>query len=653
MKRLYISLLAVVLSATFAIAQVGGGIYNPSSSSGGGSVPATSITGVSAYSYLGNNTNASANASNLRYPIWGVPAYTVLAPTTLARITGASNSYAEFNIQNSTANAGASTDFVATADNGSETTHYVNFGINSSLGGGAPFANANAGYVYSTDNELDLGAVGATGIVNIYGGVTPTLIASFNQNGNVTIPQFGVAGAVTNSAAGLLSTTPITGTGNLVAQTGATINTPTLSVLDNAFTIKDDLDATKTLQLQLSGITTGTNTVETVPNLAAWTAATTSTLNQTFTGASTTFSGATFITSGATPSIGTSTAASTINIGTGATLNATTKAVNIGTAGVSGSTTNIQIGSAVAGSLGTTTINSPTLAFGATNTAINEKDSALHIQNAADATKQILFDASGITTGTTRTLTSPNASGTLPLLSLAQTWSAAQSFNSSDLVLNGSSSGTTVLNSGAAAGSSVLTLPIATDTLVGKATTDTLTNKTFDTAGTGNVFKINGTQITANTGTGSNVLATSPTLVTPNIGVATATSVNFGGSALSTYVQGSWTPTDGSGAGLVFTSVAGSYTQIGNLVTMTGNVTYPSTANTNAAVISGFPVSCGGSGKDGGVINFSGVSSAAYILLNGGAGPGTTASIYTNVGAAVQNVAMTGSTLYFQVTCHV
>jgi hypothetical protein len=49
--------------------------------------------------------------------------------------------------------------------------------------------------------------------------------------------------------------------------------------------------------------------------------------------------------------LGNSTAASTINIGTGATLTATTKAINIGTGGVSGSTTTISIGS----NFGTTT----------------------------------------------------------------------------------------------------------------------------------------------------------------------------------------------------------------------------------------------------------------------------------------------------------
>lgn len=98
------------------------------------------------------------------------------------------------------------------------------------------------------------------------------------------------------------------------------------------------------------------------------------------------------------------------------------------------------------------------------------------------------------------------------------------------ILLSGNTSGTTALRPAAAA-SGVLTLPAATDTLIGKATTDTLTNKTFDTAGSGNSFSINGVAITANTGTGSNVLATSPTLVTPVLGVATGTSWN--GLALS------------------------------------------------------------------------------------------------------------------------
>jgi len=52
-------------------------------------------------------------------------------------------------------------------------------------------------------------------------------------------------------------------------------------------------------------------------------------------------------------------------------------------------------------------------------------------------------------------------------------------FGTTGVKLSGSTSGTTTVVSGATAGASVLTLPVATDTLVGKATTDTLTNKTL------------------------------------------------------------------------------------------------------------------------------------------------------------------------------
>jgi hypothetical protein len=145
---------------------------------------------------------------------------------------------------------------------------------------------------------------------------------------------------------------------------------------------------------------------------------------------------------------------------------------------------------------------------------------------------------------------------------------------SANLVFEGTTNNTNelTLTAGDPAADYTVTLPHLTDTLVGKATTDTFTNKTYDTAGTGNVFRIAGVTLTAVTGTGNvNVLATSPQITTSlttnsasfDLVNTTATTVNFAGGASSTLNIGNIGGT---------ASFAGSVTVAGNL-TINGTTT--------------------------------------------------------------------------------
>lgn len=81
----------------------------------------------------------------------------------------------------------------------------------------------------------------------------------------------------------------------------------------------------------------------------------------------------------------------------------------------------------------------------------------------------------------------------------------------------------------------------AGSTCVGAATTNVLTNKTFDTAGTGNVLKINGTQVSAITGSNAVVLSTTPQITNPvisgTIGVLAVSSTTATNEAFTSFTN--------------------------------------------------------------------------------------------------------------------
>jgi hypothetical protein len=95
---------------------------------------------------------------------------------------------------------------------------------------------------------------------------------------------------------------------------------------------------------------------------------------------------------------------------------------------------------------------------------------------------------------------------------------------------------------------------------------------------------------------GRAISATQITLTAGNVIPANGFGVDFSATPgtgtselLADYEEGTWTPTDASGAGLSLTVGSAVYTKIGNTVNFEFNVTYPVTLDVTGVAIGGLP----------------------------------------------------------------
>jgi hypothetical protein len=107
---------------------------------------------------------------------------------------GTINSYLQLNIQNLSSGTGASSDVVATADNGSETTNYVDMGINGSGNTSGVMGGADDAYLYNIGGNFLIGTgTSAKSLVFLTGGQTQS------TNERMRIDGSGNVGVGTNS----------------------------------------------------------------------------------------------------------------------------------------------------------------------------------------------------------------------------------------------------------------------------------------------------------------------------------------------------------------------------------------------------------------------------------------------------------------------
>lgn len=116
---------------------------------------------------------------------------------------------------------------------------------------------------------------------------------------------------------------------------------------------------------------------------------------------------------------------------------------------------------------------------------------------------------------------------------------------------------------------------------------------------------------------------------------------------LDDYEEGTWTPTDASGAGLTLSIDNARYTKVGRQVIASAQLTYPATANTNSALIGGLPFATLAGASFSGVITGNTSIDAAYLIY----GNETSFRVrkISDALTGVQNQSLSGKVLFVSV----
>ncbi|MEO7992568.1 MAG: hypothetical protein ABI663_23655, partial [Chryseolinea sp.] len=124
------------------------------------------------------------------------------------------NNYLQLNIQNQSTGTNASSDVVATADNGNETTNYIDMGVNGSLNASGIMGSANDSYLYNMGQNLLIGTGTASkAVVFMTGGTTQATNERMRINGSGMVGIGNTNPSSTLSVSGSIATAYRVGTG--------------------------------------------------------------------------------------------------------------------------------------------------------------------------------------------------------------------------------------------------------------------------------------------------------------------------------------------------------------------------------------------------------------------------------------------------------